>query len=380
MKSAIVHAVLLIGMLGFGYQTWTRDKSVKPSHGKVVVWNDKASDIQAIIMTTKTVTDLQTRDRTVRIGRADGGAGWWGSDVTATTRKKPAAQLDAPDPHDDPHAHADEPPPPAPAPDTDETETTTTSREFPVGAAADKLVAAYAQLRAERSLGKLADDQRAEYKLDQTDATIEIVFAGKTRTLTLGDKVLQGKNRYVLDQDSGVGYILSGDLIKDLEGGERSLVPDKPYPTEKVEAIEIAAGDRRKRVQRQTVKEAGKESKTWADESGKTDQDTAVFLTKVETSVTPTAYHPEVDPATLTAVVSLTYHDARGATLGTLTLYKRTTAAEPPPPPPEGEEPPPPPSPTTEYFVVSELTRVPAAISARSGEQVEQNVATVLAE
>ena len=48
-----------IAMLGFAYQTWTRDTSVKETTGKVVVWNEKAADLQAIVH--------ETKDRTIKI-------------------------------------------------------------------------------------------------------------------------------------------------------------------------------------------------------------------------------------------------------------------------------------------------------------------------
>lgn len=354
MRGAIVHGVLLVAMLLFAYQTWTRDKSVKTTTGSVVVWNEKADSLQAIVH--------ETKDRTVKVEKKDGY--FWGSDTKSTKKARPK----------DPAAPPDAPP---------EFDTTTTTREFPVGDALEPLVAGLSAMRAIRDLGPLDDEQKKEYELAESEKSLTVVFAGGPRTLVLGDRVLGGKDRYVLDVGSGRGYVIAGSLVEPLEGGERSLVPKQFIPTgEEVAAIEITAGDKKKAVSRITVTEdGGKTVKTWGDAaSKKPDQTTANFLTKVETSLKPTKFEPSVDVKAMTKLVTVTYKDARGKSLGTLELFKRETPAEPPPAPPAGQAgqpPPPPPTPTVEYFIVSDLTRVPGQVNKTAGDQVEQNIGTV---
>jgi hypothetical protein len=359
MKGAIVHGVLLVTMLAVAYQTWTRDKTVKPSTGTVVLWTHKPAELQAIVH--------ETPERTVRVERRGEGAAayLWGSDARVTTKTLPPA--------------ADADPEAAP-----ETEQTTTTREFPVGEAIDPVVAGLSAMRAIRDLGTLGDEQKKEYELAEAKTTLSVVFAGGTRTLLVGDRVLGGKDRYVLDIDSGKGYVIAGALLEPLEGGERSLTPKQAIPTgDEVATIEIAAGEQTRTLGRVTVADdAGKQIKTWGDaRSGKADQTAANFLSKVETSLRPVKYDPELDAASLTRLVAMTYKDARGKVLDTLTVYKRETTEEPPPPPPpaEGEEaaPPPPPTSVTEYYIVSQRTRVPAQVNKAAGDQVEQNIQTV---
>src|SRR5688572_32278471 len=48
MRSALVHGVLLAVMLVYGYRTWTRDKSVKPDLGNIVLWDRSEADLVSI--------------------------------------------------------------------------------------------------------------------------------------------------------------------------------------------------------------------------------------------------------------------------------------------------------------------------------------------
>jgi len=347
MKGAIVHAVLLVAMLLFAYQTWTRDTSAKQTTGKVVLWNEKSGDLMAIVH--------ETGDRTVKIERKGEGtsAYFWGTDTKVT--KKPKKKEPPP-----PLADGGVPPVPPPDPnETPEMETTTTVREFPVGEAVAPLVTGYSAMRAISDLGVLTDEQKVEYELAESEKTISVVFASGSRSLVLGDKVIGGKDRYALEVDSGRGYVIAGALIEPLEGGERGLTPKSVIPTgDDVATIEITAGDKSKKVSRITVTdEAGKQMKTWG-EGQKADQTTANFLEKIETQLKPSKYDATLDPATMTKLVTVTYRDAKGSVLGTLDVFKQ--AGEP-----------------GDYFVVSERTRVPGQVSKTAGDQVEQNIATV---
>jgi len=357
MKGAIVHGVLLVAMLLFAYQTWTRDTSVKPTTGNIVLWDEKPTALTAIIH--------ETGDRTVKIERkGDGGAAYfWGTDTKVSKPPTPA-----PPPGDG------QPPPTPPAP-------TTTVREFPAGEAIAPLVTGFSAMRAIRDLGPLSDEQKKEYELADATKTVSVVFGGKTHTLVLGDRVLGGKDRYVFDVDRGHGYVIAGQLIEPLEGGERNLQPKTVIPTgDDVAAIEITAGDKHKAVSRISIAdENGKQVKTWGDaQTKKADQTTANFLTKIETALRPTKYDPALDVKAMPPLVTVTYKDAKGKVLGKLDLYKQE---KPAPAPPAGAPTPPlgtpPPAPVTEYYVATDRTRVAAQVSKAAGDQVEQNIGTV---
>ncbi len=48
MRGALVHGILLAVMLVYGYRTWTRDKTVKPDVGQVVLWDKTDADLVSI--------------------------------------------------------------------------------------------------------------------------------------------------------------------------------------------------------------------------------------------------------------------------------------------------------------------------------------------
>jgi hypothetical protein len=359
MKSAAVHAVLLVLMLAFAYQTWTRDTTSKPTTGSVVVWNDKATDLTAIV-------DENT-EKTIKVEKKDGY--WWGTETKVTKKAKPV-------------------PPPVgdAAPAAPEYDTSTTTTEFPVdGGAIVPLVSGWSSMRAIRNLGPLSDEQKDEYKLKDSDHNISIVFGDKSRSVVLGDHVLGGQDRYALDVDTGNGYVIAAALVTPLEGGQRSLQPKQVVPTgDDIQSIAIATPDgKSKTVSRMTVMDDNqKPVKTWGDKAAnKADQTTANFLSKVETNAKPMKFDASIDVKTMTKLVTLTYSDASGKAIGTVDLYKRAGQAPPPPPAPAdgGAAPPAPPAPV-DYFVVSDLTRVPAQISKTAGDQIEQNIATVFTE
>lgn len=363
MKGAIVHGGLLVAMLLFAYQSWTREapdpRKKKVVVGDVVLWNAKPEALQSVV--------YETPERTVKIERRGDGAGYfWGTDTKVTKKAKPKPPPATND------AGVPVPEADAGVPEAPEMETTTTVREFPVGEVADELVKGYTTMRALTNLGVLDDEQQAEYEFAD-DKTLAVVIDGKARTFVVGDKVYSGKDRYVLDVETGTGYVIAGGLFEPLEGGENTLKPKKIIPAdEDVASIEITAGDKTKTVWRITAEDdSGKSVKTWGDKAtSKADQTTANFLTKVSTSLKPQKFDPALDVTKLPNLVTVTYRDAAGKELGVLSLYKQDN----PPPPAEGT---PPAQPGPDYWVLSTQTRVPALVQKTSGDQVEQQVADV---
>jgi hypothetical protein len=70
MKGALIHGVLLVVMLVYGYRTWTRDTSTKPNLGAVVLWDKTDADLVAVeYKSDKKIVRLERRGA----GGADGG-------------------------------------------------------------------------------------------------------------------------------------------------------------------------------------------------------------------------------------------------------------------------------------------------------------------
>ena len=315
-RGPIIHAVLLVLVLGFAYQTWTREKKVEPKTGKVEVWSKPADSLEAVL--------FETKDRTLRVERRkdDAGGFLWGKETRVSRHKKrppkpPAAGQDAGVPATDKDAGV----PPEP-----EEEIKTSTREFPGGEAADELFANFAKLRALRDLGELDDAERAEYGLAESTDNITAIFADGQRSLILGGRIYGSSDRYVVDTTTNHGYAIAGAVVRGLTSGETALrvkelhrfEPDKVATA----ALATAAGGKRTLV-RTTVKGPKGDTKGWADPAtpDKHDQTMANFLDSI-LKLRPSAYLLDLKAETLTPVVTIDYRDGAGKPLGRFELYK----------------------------------------------------------
>lgn len=401
MKGAIIHGVLLAVMLVYGYRTWTRDKTVGPDIGSVVLWDKAESDVVSI--------EWKSETKVVKLERRTGAETyWWGSDTTITKTPKPV--VTPPTPPDQGSGagsgsagsgagsgsaagsaagsgagsgsagsgsgsgsagSAATPPPP-------EMVETKKTREFPLGDTGDKLVKSLTAARAIRDLGTPTPEAKKDYKLDDTKTTLTVAFKDGTRSFQIGGPVYGGSDRYALDPSSGKAYVLSKDLISGLEVGESSLHLTDPrgFDQSKVESVTIEAGGKTKTAVRVQAGDEGKQVKTWGDDVTKKPNQTIANFIDNANNLRPTEYSVETKTVGLEPVVTMTYKDGRGAILGTLSLYKHTKAPAPP-----GEGQPPdmtnPLTPETEYFIMTPRTRVAAIVRKDTAERAEQDVPTV---
>jgi hypothetical protein len=375
MRGALIHGVLLAIMLVYGYRTWTRDKTVKPNIGNVVLWDKSEADLVAL--------EWKAENKIVRIERRDN-AYWWGTETTITKKVKPPTP---PTPPVDQGSGAGsgsaagsaagsgsaaEPPKPI-----EEEERKT--REFPLGDNGEKTVKNYLGARALRDLGKPTDQAKKDYKLDEAKITLTVELKDGKRTFLVGGNVYGGADRYVMDQASGIAYVLARDMIKDIEVGMSSLqlTDARGFDVNKIATVTIEADGKNKTAARVTAGEEGKQVKTWGDpQTKKANQTLANFIDNAG-NLRPTEYNTTLKP-TGAPLVTLTYKDERGATLGTLSLYKHEKPAKLP----EGTEldPANPPKGETEYFIITPRTRVAAIVRKDVGERTEQDIPTAFSD
>ena len=86
MRGAVIHGVLLAVMLVYGYRTWTRDKTVQPNVGSVVLWNKSEADLVSI--------EYRSPKKIIKIERKPQGY-WWGAETNIVTKAKPPKPADA---------------------------------------------------------------------------------------------------------------------------------------------------------------------------------------------------------------------------------------------------------------------------------------------
>ena len=382
MRGAIVHGALLAVMLIYGYRTWTRDKTVQPDLGEVVLWDRPEADLVSVEYTAD--------KKIVKLERKGTGADtyWWGLDTTIEKKPKPTP----PKPADAGSGSAGSaaagsgsgsgsgsaaPPPPI-----EEEEVGRKTHEFPLGEAGDKLIKGYAAARALRDLGTPNEAARKDYKLDEPKKTkITVTFKDGARTFMIGGSVYGGSDKYAVDEKSGKAFVLSKDLVSGLEIGESSLHLTDPrgFDAAKIDSVTLDADGKSKTLVRVTStgtgSAEGQQIKGWGDADTKKPNQTYANYIDNANNLRPTEYQADVKPADLKPVVKLTYKDERGGQLGTLTVYKH----EKPGVLPEGAEldPANPPKGETEYFIMTEKTRVPALVRKDTAQRTESDIETV---
>lgn len=390
MRGALIHGVLLAVMLIYGYRTWTRDKTVKPDRGAIVLWNKAEAEIASIEYKTdkKTVLLEQRKDAA--------GAYWWGVDTTIDKRPKPPEKKPEPAPANAGSGSAAvaaagsgsgagsgsaaTPPPPVAM------EEVKKSTEYPVGEGGKKVLDGYFDARALRDLGVPNDKAKKDYKLDAATTTLTVAFRDNTkRTFLVGGSVFNtsggSSDRYVMEKESGKAYVFAQLMLGSLEVGQSSLHLQDPRgfdPTKIAEVVIAGPGFPPKAIARVTAAstEGGQgQVKTWGDAATKKPNTTLANFVDNASGLRPTEYKAQLKIESLTPVSSLTYKDDRGGKLGTLSLYKLEKAGEltegqvfDPQSPPRGE---------TEYYIVTEKTRVPGLVRKDAGQRVEQDMPMV---
>jgi hypothetical protein len=215
-RSLVIYGVLLIGSLGWGYQTWTHADELALAD-KVVILPGKPEQLTSVVYRAKDL-ELTLELRTDEHGRYA-----WAHAV--------------------PQAGAEPPPPPAegqPPPPTE-------PEEFKVGKAGDTMLAGLAPFVAKRRLEGVSDADLAELGLAEPEATLEIVREGKEPKLfELGGNVFGGANVYVRDPDDGAIYLVEAKLIRPLQSGARTLADRDLTGVDerKAERVTLRVGDR----------------------------------------------------------------------------------------------------------------------------------------
>lgn len=348
MRGALIHGALLVVMLVFGYRTWTRDKTVQPNIGSVVLWDHSEPELSKI--------EYKGENKVVLLERKGDGADayWWGTETTTQHGTKEGEK------------------------------DVVKTKQFPIADAIFKdMIGGWAAARAQTDLGQLDDAKKKEYKLDAPKASVTITFkGGTTKTFSLGGTVFQGADKYAIDTQSNTAYVLSQKLLSGLEQGETGLKLTDPrgYEVAKIDAVTVEANGQTKRAKRMEVPGGteGSKVKSWGDaDMGTGDVTLANFVDKIN-NLHPTEYASSLDTKSLQTVLRLTYKDEKGAQLGTLTLFKHLAMGDLAP----GEEldPAAPPKGKTEYYILTERMRVPGLVPTANAEPVESDIPLVFGE
>ena len=230
--------------------------------------------------------------------------------------------------------------------------------EFPVGDDGDQLMQQLAELVAMRDLGDLTDDAKEQYELSEPDRTLNVEFASGTRNLEFGGTVFGGPHRYANDPSTGRGYVISNDMIRNLEGGPATLRARAlhRFGDSVVTGVTVRTPNGERVMTRTMDGPFGVWSRP--DAAGEGDQTFANFMERVQ-QLSVLTYHSEIDADTLALIVRLDFVGEADRPVGFIEMYR--TAADS-----DG---------ISEYYVRTEVTRVLALAYRNFAERVDRDLA-----
>jgi hypothetical protein len=332
-RSIFIHAGLMVASAAFALGMWTRDKQPKAfAQADVTVWPGKPADVERIVFDGKK-KHLELTSKKDDLGRY-----FIGTFEKEKPAPRPAADAGAPDT------------PPAPE--------KTVTGIVSIGPA-EKLLEFLAPLRALRTVGQVAADREAEFGLAEPEGTLTVKIKDAERKLLLGGPTPGGADRYARDLASGEVYVVKSDIFRTVDTPDSTLVERDLHEWKDADVVtaKVIAGGKSR-----TALHGGIEGKRfWADESAKETPDETLgnWMSKVD-RLRPTDF-PAAAPEPRETVVRIEYAGSRGA-LGYLEVVRGPAG--------EGGKP--------QYFIVTERTRLPGKVTASAGEQVEQDVGSLV--
>jgi hypothetical protein len=329
------YAALFLAVL-LAFSTWSKgDKPADVDAKRVEVWGGNPERIERI--------RFESPRRTVSLEAKQDPTGRY---YIGTVDKEEAAPRS---PHGAPAASAS-------APEAPPKRTTT---RFIGVKEANELAGKLAPLTAMREIGPLGSGRAEEFGFDKPEGTLKVKIGNAEHALVIGGATPGGQERYAKREPGGTVYAVSGDLVQSMLGAESRLLERDFHGFEDKEVTRLRIG--RAGKTREVVSMSEKKG-AWADaaQPSKLDETVGNWLAKVNRL--SVSEYLEKPPAGLTpesSVVRIEYV-AGTKTLGFLELYKL--------PAEKGHD----------YFVRTENSRWFVKVLASAGEQVEQDVASVV--
>lgn len=343
-----LHIGLFVVASLLGLRAWTAEDEPNKKPVAAELWSGRVADLSRIeYRTEKKVVSLEPKED-------EGGRYFIGTVETIAEKPKPAASAA------DAGAPAATPPSPhAPPPESSE------PKRFISLTKGSELAESLATLKASRVLGKIAPERIPDFGFDKTDqGELKVVVAGKEHSLQLGEKTPGGSDRYVRDTVTGEAYVISGTIANDLTSADNRLIEREfhDFGDDKVAKVVIKTATGSRDVVRHAV-----EKDFWAkpDSPDTKDETVSNWMTKIE-RLRVTTYVEPLDPAPKPEdqVVAVEYFNDHGRKLGFFELVRRPSK--------DGKEKP-------DYVARSERTRWHATVLKSTAEQIDQDLASVLA-
>ena len=337
-----LHVGLFVAASALALRAWTAEDEPNKKPIAAEIWSGRVTDVSRIeYRTDKKLVVLEPKE--------DEGGRYFVGSIEPLEADKKAAAPDA----GLPPGHPAEPP------------ESKEPKRFISLTKGNELAESVATLKASRVLGKLEPARIPDFGFDKTEfGTLDVVVAGKKHSLAFGEKTPGGSDRYARDTTTGEAYVIPGLIANDLTAADNRLIEREfhDFGDEKVGKVVLKAAAGGREVVRHAV-----EKDFWARPESPDTKDETVsnWMTKVD-RLKVTTYLETLDPPAKPEdqVVTLEYYSDHGRKLGFLDLVRRPSK--------DGKEKP-------DYVARSERTRWYATVLRSTGEQIEQDLNSVLA-
>jgi hypothetical protein len=323
---------VLAALLALG--VWLRDDEAgvsSPERGeRIVVWDGSPESIERVSF------DAPNR-KVVLESKKDGNGRYF----VATVDKEETPRS----PHGAPDAGASAPP-------------KRTKSRFVAVKAANELAEKLAPLTALRAVGKYDAKRAEEFGFDKPEGTLRVKLGGGEQSLTFGGTTPGGQERYAKIDSSGLMYAVASDVAQSLQSAETRLLERDlhAFADDEVTRLRVSRGSKTRDVVAVKAKKGGFADPGTPD---KLDETVGNWMTKVgrlrvmEYVEAPSGLTPE------SQIVRIEYF-RENKPLGFLELYKVP-----------GDK-------GSDYLIRTEQSRWHVKVLSTVGEQVEQDLASVL--
>lgn len=336
LRGLFIHAAMLAASAALALYVWTKDGKSEPEQGlEAEVWTGSPETIQSVRFESESMK-VQLAPRSDTHGRYLVG------------KLEKAAETPA-----NPHANVPGAPQQPPANQSQGP----TLKHFVSVTAGEKLFEQLAPLMAYRSLGKVDAKRAPEFGFDKPQGTLYVKVAGAERALEVGSVAPGGADRYVRDKKSSEAWAIKGEVIDNfLYADSRLLERDlHKFTPEEVRRAVVQKGPKSRELLRVEDKRD-----VWANPATPTKQDETAgnWMSKVQRL--RIMEYTEKPPAGQALVAKVEYLGAGTKPLGFVEIVRVGEGAN------------------AEYYARTEFTRWFGKMIKTAGEQIEQDVASVL--
>jgi hypothetical protein len=226
---------------------------------------------------------------------------------------------------------------------------------------AQKLAESVAPLKALRRIGRVDNKRASEFGLDKPEGTMKIQIGDNQHVLVIGSAAPGGGDRYAKEMGTGETYAISTEVANRVMYAETRLLERNlhGWENDRVKRVEVARGQKKRELVPVEGKLGG-----WGDASTPTKLDETAGNWMSKLGRVHVADYTEAPPGGLgpaDLVVRVDYFEkSRSKSIGFVEIFRKGTDKE------------------REYYGRTEHTRWPFKVLKSVGEQIDQDLPSVV--